>query len=49
MFAGEDGQVDVFEDDAVAGGYGDVAHVEEGWFGGLVGWDAGGGLGGHLC
>jgi hypothetical protein len=30
VFAGLDGEVDVVEDDAVAGGYVDVAHVEEG-------------------
>lgn len=53
VFAGLDGEIDVVEDDAVSGGYGDVAEVEEGRFSALVFWGAGcgrdRGRGGHLC
>ena len=42
VFTGGDGEVDVVEDDGVAQGDVDVAHVEEGVFGV-------GGLGCHLC
>ena len=53
MFAGGDGEIDFVEDDAVSGGYRDVAHVEEGCFrsfvllvGGIGGVK---GVGGHPC
>jgi len=49
VFAGLDGEVDVMEDDAVTGGDGDVAEVEEGWFWGLGGGWRGNGLRAHLC